>query len=81
MAAAADPLETAFALKDRRPPDPGTPWQPPAWASEPAPQISAERRTTRTAAVRTAVSQLPQDIPKSLEPFVTVNTRSTDEVE
>ena len=37
VVAAADLLETALALKGKRPPDPGAPLAPPAWATEPAP--------------------------------------------
>jgi aspartyl-tRNA(Asn)/glutamyl-tRNA(Gln) amidotransferase subunit A len=82
VAGTATALETAFALKDRRPPDPGAPPPAPAWTSEPAPQIALSERMLRArSAVGTVVSQLPQDLPKSLEPFVTVNTRSDHEVE
>jgi len=75
--AAADLLETALALKHKRPPDPGAPPPPPAWTKEQSPAVSDEERTRRAvAAMESAVRQLPKDIPTSLEPFTTVNLRS-----
>ena len=79
---AADLLEMALALKDRRPPDPSAPLPPPAWTKQLPPVVSEEERTRRAvAAMESAVRQLPKDIPTSLEPFVTVNMRSGHAVE
>ena len=78
VVAAADLLETALALKGKRPPDPGAPLPPPAWTKEPAPVISEEEREPtrdrRHECCRAA--SFRRDIPTSLEPFVTVNMRS-----
>ena len=82
VVAAADLLETALGLKGKRPPDPGASMAPPAWTTEPEPPVSAEERSRRAAAaMNAAVSQLPRDIPTSLEPFLTVNMRSSDAAE
>jgi aspartyl-tRNA(Asn)/glutamyl-tRNA(Gln) amidotransferase subunit A len=77
VVAAADLLESALALKDKRPPDPGAPLPPPEWTKEPPSVVSEEERMHRAVvAMEAAVRHLPKDIPASLEPFVTVNLRS-----
>ena len=77
LVTAADLLETALALKSRRPSDPGPPPPPPEWTKEPPFAVSEEERARRAvAAMEAAVRQLPKDIPTSLEPFTTVNMRS-----
>ncbi len=71
VAAAGDLLENAFALKGKRPPDPGAPVSPPAWTKEPVPVVSGDERQRRAvAAMSAAVKQLPRDLPTSLEPFM-----------
>ena len=75
VVAAAAALERALDLKGKRPPDPGEPLPPPAWTRDP-PAVSEEERADRAAAaMRATVRQMPDDLPKSLEPFVTVNLR------
>jgi aspartyl-tRNA(Asn)/glutamyl-tRNA(Gln) amidotransferase subunit A len=77
VAVAGDLLEKAFALKGKRPPDPGAPVPPPAWTKEPVAAVSAgERRRRAVTAMNAAVKQLPHDLPTSLEPYV--NMRSSD---
>ena len=82
VVAAAAALEAALSLKGKRPPDPGEPQPPPAWTKEPVPAISEDERARRAAAAMDATVRLmPNDIPKSLEPFVTVNMRGGHDVE
>jgi aspartyl-tRNA(Asn)/glutamyl-tRNA(Gln) amidotransferase subunit A len=77
VAAAGDLLEKAFALKSKRPPDPGAPVPPPAWTKDPVPVLSDDERKRRAVvAMNAAVKQLPRDLPTSLEPFM--NMRSGD---
>jgi aspartyl-tRNA(Asn)/glutamyl-tRNA(Gln) amidotransferase subunit A len=82
VVAAASALECALALKSKRPPDPYACPSPPAWTKEPPPIIREEERMSRAvASMQSTLAQLPADIPKSLEPFVTVNMRSGHEAE
>ena len=78
VVAAAGLLETALALKGKRPPDPGDAVGAAGLATEPAPVHlrGGAQPAARPQPWNAAVRQLPRDIPTSLEPFVTVNMRS-----
>ncbi len=73
---AAAALEDALGLKHQRPAD--VPVRPadPDWASQPASDMSEDDCERHAAeSIRATLDQLPRDLPKELDPFVTVNMR------